>query len=159
MIPVDTAGTPTSWVMPRMPDDDVGAVRGLAAAYEQLAGELRAAGEQARAAMGALPGAWTGDAATAATHPAGVLASDVDLACRGLLEGADALHQAAARLQREHDQHGFSWGKVLKVGAIVVVSGAVVVVTAGVAAPEMAAADAALSLSTSIAMQVFPPRE
>ena len=54
---------PTTWTLPRMPDEDVDAVRALAAAYQQLASELRGAGQAAQVALSQLPGAWTGDAA------------------------------------------------------------------------------------------------
>lgn len=144
VIAVDSPGTPTSWTLPAMPDDDVDAVRALAQAYAQLADELQTAGQQARAALAVLPGAWTGDAATAAAHPTGILLSDVDLACRGLRESADALRGCADQLQNAHDKHAWTWGKVLKLGAVVVVSGTAVVVTAGMATPEVAAADSAL---------------
>src|SRR4051812_5664091 len=135
---------PTTWTLPRMPDEDVDAVRALAAAYQQLASELRGAGQAAQVALSQLPGAWTGDAATASTHPTGVLIGDVDLMARALLEAADALTRCAAELQEAHDRHSWSWGKVLKVGAVVVVSAAAVTVTAGLAAPGVAAVDAAL---------------
>lgn len=127
-----------------MPTDDIAAVRALAAAYVQLADELRAAAQQAHAVLGELPGAWQGDAATAAQHPVGVLASDVDLVCSALLGSADDLRKTADDLQRAHDKHRWSWGKIAKLGAVVVVSGAAVVITAGAAAPEVAAADSAL---------------
>lgn len=144
MTSVDAPGAPTSWTLPRMPDDDVGAIRALVAAYRQLADELRTAGQQAQAAMSALPGAWTGDAASAASHPAGVLASDVDLVCRGLLDCADDLSRHADAVQRAHEKHRWSWRKLAAAGAVFVVSATAVVVTAGTATPGVAAVDTAL---------------
>ncbi len=135
---------PTTWTLPRMPDEDVDAVRALAAAYQHLAAELRGAGQAAQVALSQLPGAWTGDAATASTHPTGVLVSDVDLMCRALLETADGLTRCAAELQEAHDKHGWSWGKALKIGLVTVASAGAVVITVGAAAPEVAAADAAI---------------
>jgi uncharacterized protein YukE len=127
-----------------MPDEDVDAVRALAAAYQQLASELRGAGQAAQVVLSQLPGAWTGDAATASTHPTGVLIGDVDLMCQALLEAADGLNRCAAELQEAHDKHGWSWGKALKIGLVTVASAGAVVITVGAAAPEVAAVDAAV---------------
>jgi hypothetical protein len=132
------------WTVPRMPDDDIGAVLAVAAGYAELADGLRGAGALAQLALGVLPGGWSGAAAAASTHPTAVLLSDVDLVCRGLVEAVDALNRCAGELRRAHERHGWSWGKVLKVGAVVVVSAAAVTVTAGAAAPEVAAADGAI---------------
>ncbi len=59
-------------------------------------------------------------------------------------EIAALLERHAAELHRAQSAHSFSWGKLLKIGAIVVVSAGLVVVTVGAAAPEVAAADSLL---------------
>jgi len=57
---------------------------------------------------------------------------------------AALLERHAAELHRAQSAHSFSWGKLLTIGAIVVVSAGLVVVTVGAAAPEVAAADSLL---------------
>lgn len=135
---------PGSWTLPQMPDDDVAAIRALADTYQQLASELSGALQMAQLAMSALPGAWTGAGADAAVHPTAVLTADTDAVNRGLVEAATALRACAAELEEAQEKHRWTWGKVLKLGAVVVVSGAAIYVTAGLAAPGLAATNSAL---------------
>ncbi len=132
-----------TWVIPRMPDDDPAAVRGLAATYRRLSGALREVASQLQAVLAPLPVTWAGDGAAAAGHPVAVVLADIDQVCRALDEAAVALDDCAARLHEAQERHRWSWQKILKVGAIVVVSGAAIYVTAGLAAPEVAAASSA----------------
>lgn len=132
-----------TWVIPPMPDDDVTALRGLAAAYRQFSGALRLLAGRLRTVVAPLPRTWAGSGAAASGHLVAVVLADIEQVCAGLDAVTVALDDCAARLEHAQEQHRWSWQKIVKVGAIVVVSGAAIYVTAGLAAPEAAAASSA----------------
>ncbi|MDQ1634651.1 MAG: Bacterial CdiA-CT RNAse domain [Frankiaceae bacterium] len=142
----EAGGAPSAqqtWVIPQMPDDDVAALRALAATYRRLSGALRDLAGQLRSVVAPLPMTWAGAGAAASGHPIAVVLADIEQVCTGLDAAAVALDDGAARLEDAQERHRWSWQKIVKVGAIVVVSGAAIYVTAGLAAPEVAAASSA----------------
>ena len=130
--------------LPKPPGGDPAAARQLARALRTCALELLAAQSQAHAVLADTHQHWTGSSARAANHPLCELDARTAQVARVLREAADRFEDYAHVLDKAHEQHHWSLGKILTVAAVVVVTTAVVVVTVGVAAPAAAAADAAI---------------
>ena len=128
----------------RKPSGDPGAAQRLAAAYDGLADDISAQLRRAIAVLDGLGAQWRGNAARATRSPEQVLADDGARVARALRRSADDLRHYAHRLQRAHEHHGWSIGKLVTMGAVVTVGVAAVVVTVGAAAPVEAAAAAAV---------------
>jgi len=135
---------PQTFTAPAAPHGDPAALRQAAAAFRQLADEVRTSQRQVAGAFSQLSSTWKGEGQQATAHPVAVLATDTERAAGAMDEIAALLERHAAELHRAQSAHSFSWGKLLKIGAIVVVSAGLVVVTVGAAAPEVAAADSLL---------------
>jgi len=129
---------------PATPHGSPRAVRETATALRGLAGVVRSAQGQTATAFAGLGAGWQGEGQRATAHPLDVVAADTQRVATGLDDVAGVLDRYAAELDRAQHAHKFSWGKLLKVGAVVVVSAGVIVVTVGAAAPEVAAADSLL---------------
>jgi uncharacterized protein YukE len=125
------------------PSGDPDAARRLASAYDALAGELDGELRHAVAILDGLASAWQGLGAGAGREPQEVLAGDVSRVCHALTRSADDLRHYAHQLERAHEHHGWSLGRLVTLGAIVTVGVTAVVVTVGAAAPAEAAAAAA----------------
>ncbi|HET6911050.1 MAG TPA: hypothetical protein VFH54_17105 [Mycobacteriales bacterium] len=137
-----TPNAPRQYVV-RKPSGDPDAARRLAEAYDALADSVTA---QARIVLRVLDQlAWHGLGARAVAPPEQVLQAAATHVSRALHESADNLRHYAHKLQRAHEHHGWSIGKLVAVGALVTVGAAAIVVTVGAAAPaEAAAATAAI---------------
>jgi len=135
---------PQSFTAPAAPHGDPAALQQAAAAFRQLAEAVRTSQRQVAGAFNQLSPAWRGEGQQATAHPLAVLATDTERAAGTMDEIASLLERHAADLHRAQSAHSFSWGKLLTVGAIVVVSAGLIVVTVGAAAPEVAAADSVL---------------
>jgi hypothetical protein len=146
----EPAAQPISYVI-RRPDGDPAAVRRLASAYELLAEVVEVQTQAAANVLGDLLNEWAGVAATAATRPAITPAEDGARVARGLRHVADELRRYAAHLERAHEHHGWSIGRLVAMGAMVTVGVAAIVVTAGAAAPEEAVAVAGIVESAEAA--------
>ncbi len=140
----DLDNPPRHFAAPAAPHGDPTAVRQTAAALRVLAAEVRSAQRQAATAYAGLGASWQGEGQRATAHPLAVVVADAERAASGLDGVAGVLDRYAGELDRAQHAHRFSWGKLLKVGAVVVVSAGVIVVTVGAAAPEVAAADSLL---------------
>jgi len=140
----DLANPPRHFAAPAAPHGDPTAVRQTAAALRVVAAEVRSAQRQAATAYAGLGASWQGEGQRATAHPLAVVAADAERVASGLDEVAGVLGRYAGELDRAQHAHRFSWGKLLKVGAVVVVSAGVIVVTVGAATPEVAAADSLL---------------
>ncbi len=127
---------------PAAPHGDPAAPTAIAGAFRSLASEVRAGRQQLDPVFIDLGITWHGDGQRSSQHPVEVVAADAERVAAGLDQAATELDRYAAELARAQHSHHFSWGKLLKVGAVVVVSAGLVVVTVGAAAPEVAAADA-----------------
>lgn len=127
----------------RKPSGEPDAARRLSEAYEELA---RSVDAQSRIALHVLDLlAWRGLGAKALDAPEEVLQEAVTRISRALHRSANDLRVYAHKLERAHEHHGWSIGKLIAVGAMVTVGAAAIVVTVGAAAPaEAAAATAAV---------------
>jgi hypothetical protein len=127
----------------RSPSGDPAAARRLAAAYDGLADAVVTTTRLAATALHHLAFDWQGAGARAAHAPEEVLTADAARVARALRRSADDLRLYAHRLQRAHEHHGWSIGRLVTLGAMVSVGAAAVVVTVGAAAAAEAAAAAA----------------
>jgi len=127
----------------RKPSGDPAAVRRLAAAYDDLAEAVATDVRRAATVLHDLAFDWRGEGARATRRPEEVLTADGDRVAHALRRSADDLRAYAHRLERAHEHHGWSIGKLITMGAMVTVGVAAVVVTVGAAAPAEAAAAAA----------------
>lgn len=135
---------PQHWTAPAEPHGDPGSVRAAAAAMRAMADQVRASRAVSVAAMDDLAANWVGAGQRASAHPVAVLSADCERVAAGLEELAAGLDRYAAALEHAQRAHRFTWGRLLKVGAVVVVSAGLVVVTAGAATAGVAAAGAAI---------------
>lgn len=151
-----TGLTPTLHLQLPLPAGDPARMRELAAAFERLADEL---GRQVAAAVDRVDGLqpeWAGVGAAASRHTALHVADLATEVQRGLRSCARELADYADRLQRAHEHHGWSIGKLVTLGAIVVATGGALGVTlCGAAAVagtvEAGAATAAVEGATGAA--------
>lgn len=127
----------------RTPSGSPDAARHLATAYDACAQTLLRQLRQVAAVLDQLGPAWHGEGARAARTPERVLADDGVRVAHALRKSADDLRHYAHQLDRAHERHGWSIGRLVALGAIVSVGTAAVVVTVGAAAPAEAAAAAA----------------
>ena len=137
--------TTTVLTMPRQyvvrkPAGDPAAARRLATAYDACADALVGQVRHVARVLDQLGPAWRGGGARSARAPEQVLSDDAVRIARALRRSADDLRHYAHQLERAHDHHGWSIGRLVTLGAIVTVGVAAVVVTVGAAAPAEAAA-------------------
>ena len=123
----------------RKPSGDPDAARRLASAYDACADALAAQLRIVVAVLDQLGAAWRGTGAQAVDAPAQVLAADCARVANALHRSATDLRHYAHKLERAHEHHGWSIGRLVTLGAIVTVGAAAVVVTVGAAAPAEAA--------------------
>jgi uncharacterized protein YukE len=136
----------------RKPRGDPAAARRLADAYDDLAEDLTAQVQHAAAVVHTLATTWLGVGARAAEEPSRILMNDAMTVARALRRSADELRHYAHKLQRAHEHHSWSLGRLVTMGAIVTVGVAAVVVTVGAAAPaEAALAGAAVETAEAAA--------
>lgn len=135
--------TPPRQYVVRRPSGDPGAARRLAAAYDDLAEDVRAQVTIVVSVLDQLGRDWAGAGAQALHAPQDLLRHDAAMVVRTLLRCADDLRSYAHRLEHAHEHHGWSIGRLVAMGAMVTVGVAAVVVTVGAAAPAEAAAAAA----------------
>ena len=151
-LPGMTDPAPAQRYVVRKPQGDPAAARRLATAYDDLADDLTAQARRAAAVLNTLMTAWLGTGAQAADGPGHVVLHDAMSVGRALRRSADELRQYAHTLQRAHEHHGWSIGRLVTLGAIVTVGAAAVVVTVGAAAPaEAALAGAAVETAEAAA--------
>ena len=127
----------------RKPSGDAHAARRLSAAYADLARAVVDETRACAAVLDLLTPVWRGAGARAAESPAHVIAQDGIRVAHALETSANDLRHYAHRLEKAHEHHGWSLGKLVALGAMVTVGAAVVAVTVGAAAPAEAAAAAA----------------
>ena len=125
------------------PSGDPDAARRLASAYDACADALVAQVRVATDVLDRLGAAWRGTSAHAAHEPERVLTEDALRVAHALRQSASDLRHYAHKLERAHEHHGWSLGRLVALGALVTVGVAAVVVTVGAAAPAEAAAAAA----------------
>lgn len=125
------------------PAGDPAAAQRLATAYDACADTLVGQVRHVARVLDQLGPAWRGDGARSARTPEQVLNDDAVRIARALRRSADNLRHYAQQLERAHEHHGWSIGRLVTLGAIVTVGVAAVVVTVGAAAPAEAAAAAA----------------
>src|SRR3954452_20196881 len=125
------------------PSGDPDAARRLASAYDTCADALVAQVRVVADVLERLGPAWRGTGARAAQAPERVLAEDCQRVAHALRQSAHDLRQYAHKLERAHEHHGWSIGRLVTLGAMVTVGVAVIVVTVGAAAPADAVAAAA----------------
>ena len=124
------------------PSGDPDAVRRLAAAYDDVAAAVVAQVRRAAAVLDQLGPAWHGQGARSARSPEEVLREDAARIAHALRRSAEDLRHYAHQLERAHEHHRWSLGRLVTLGAVVTVGVAAVVVTVGAAAPAEAAAAA-----------------
>src|SRR3954452_25488479 len=139
--PADLA-PPQRYVVPK-PSGDADAARQLASAYDTCADALVAQVRIASGVLQRLGAAWRGASAHAAQEPERVLTEDALRVAHALRQSASDLRHYAHKLERAHEHHGWSIGRLVTLGTLVTVGVAAVVVTVGAAAPAEAAAAAA----------------
>lgn len=135
------------WTLPLMPHADDGACRQLATDCRVLADAIWHRQREIEAAVAALLRQWKGVGADALDEPLGVLRHDAKLLGRALQDAADVLDDCAARLKAAHHKHHWSLGRIVGIATVVATTALAVTVTVatmGGAAPEAAAADAAV---------------
>src|SRR3954449_6828977 len=125
------------------PSGDPDAARRLASAYDTCADALVAQVRIVTDVLERLGPAWRGTAAGASRAPEQVLAEDCQRVAHALRQSAHDLRHYAHKLERAHEHHGWSIGRLVTLGAMVTVGVAVIVVTVGAATPAEAAAAAA----------------
>src|SRR3954454_15329323 len=135
-------GPPQRYVVHK-PSGDPDAARRLASAYDTCADALVAQVRIVTDVLERLGPAWRGTAARASRAPEQVLAEDCQRVAYALRQSAHDLRHYAHKLERAHEHHGWSIGRLVTLGAMVTVGVAVIVVTVGAAAPAEAAAAAA----------------
>jgi uncharacterized protein YukE len=138
----DNGAPPRRYVVHK-PSGDPGAARHLASAYDACADELVAELRRVGGVLDGLGAQWRGTGARAAHTPEQVLTNDGVRVAQAMRHSADDLRHYAHELERAHEHHGWSIGKLVTLGAVVTVGLATVVVTVGAAAPLEAAAAAA----------------
>lgn len=143
----DATTTATGGIEFRIPlvSGDPGGIRRLADGYDRLADDVAAAAGDAVAVLQELGTSWIGRAATAATGPADQFERSAASTVTALRRAAGELVDYAARVARAEEHHGWSLGRLLTLGATVVVTAGAVVATMGAAAAVAGAADAALA--------------
>jgi uncharacterized protein YukE len=139
-----TVPTPPRHFVVRTPSGDPRAVRRLATAYDELADAVLTDVHRVCAVLHHLMRTWQGSAADATRSPETALAGDAQRAAHALRRSGDDLRHYAQRLERAHEHHGWTIGRLVTLGAMVTVGVAAVVVTVGAAAPAEAAAAAAV---------------
>src|SRR3954464_11111242 len=137
------ADFPPQQYVVRKPSGDPTAARQLASAYDTCADALLAELRVVTHVLVQLGPAWRGGGAQAAHTPEQVLAEDCMRVAHALRRSASDLRHYAHKLERAHEHHGRSLGRLVTLGAMVTVGVAVIVVTVGAAAPAEAAAPAA----------------
>src|SRR4051812_48901768 len=137
------ADLPPQQYVVRKPSGDPTAARQLASAYDTCADALLAELRVVTHVFVQLGPTWRGGGAQAAHTPEQVLAEDCMRVAHALRQSASDLRHYAHKLERAHEHHGWSLGRLVTLGAIVTVGVAAVVVTVGAAAPAEAAAAAA----------------
>src|SRR3954453_17258252 len=125
------------------PSGDPAAARRLASASDTCADALVAQVRVVADVLERLGPAWRGTGARASQAPERVLAEDCQRVAHALRQSAHDLRHYAHKLERAHEHHGWSIGRLVTLGAMVTVGVAVIVVTVGAAAPAEAAAAAA----------------
>jgi uncharacterized protein YukE len=143
-VPTATLAPAQTFEIPKPPTGDSAAARQLAAALRHAADEVVASQRQAHGVLEDAFQSWTGSSATAVRHPLESLDLQTQRVSRALNDAGDQLDHYAHVLDKAHEQHHWSLGKILTVAAVVVVTTAAVVVTVGAATPAAAAADAAV---------------
>ena len=133
-----------TFALPVPPQGDPAAARRAARALRTAADEIMAAQGRAHDVLAAAHQCWTGRSAAAADHPLQELDATTHQVAGSLRSAAAELERYAAALDRAHEQHHWSWKKVLTIAAVVTVTTAAVVITIGAATPAAAAADAAI---------------
>ena len=132
------------FALPVPPQGDPAAARRVARAMRAAADDIVAAEDRAHDVLAAAHRCWTGRAAAAVDHPLHELDATTHQVAGSLRAAAAELDRYAAALDKAHEQHHWSWKKVLTIAAVVTVTTAAVVVTIGAATPAAAAADAAI---------------
>lgn len=137
--------------LPPAPAGDPAAARRLAAAYRRLADDSQAAHDQARRVVGGLTTHWHGTGVTTVTLPTTVLDHNTAALTTALHQVADHLQSYADTLEHAQHHHRWSLGKLLVIGAVVVVTAAAITVTVGAAAPvgTLAAVEVAEALAAA----------
>lgn len=133
-----------TFALPVPPQGDPGAARRAARALRTAADEVVAAEGRAHDVLAAAHQCWTGRSAAAADHPLQELDATTYQVAGALRAAAAELERYAAALDKAHEQHHWSWKKVLTIAAVVTVTTAAVVITIGAATPAAAAVDAAI---------------
>jgi uncharacterized protein YukE len=146
-----TVVPPQRYSVPTINGDPDAAYR-LATAFRELADAVRTAQQRVALIIGGLSGSWRGLAHEGVTAPTEAFVRNAALLARVLDEAADEIDAYGRQLAAARHHHGFSFHKLLKVGAVVAVSATAVVVTVGAAGVvEAAAATAAVSGATAAA--------
>ncbi len=129
--------------LPLVSGDPEGVHR-LAATYLGLAESIEVEVRRAATALEDLRWQWLGRAATSALSPVEQLEVNAATVTSRLRRCAAEFEALAGELERAHEHHGWSIGRLLALGAIVAVTATAVVVTMGAATAAAGAADAAL---------------
>lgn len=135
---------PRTFTLPKAPAGDSAAARHLSRSLHDTAETVTSAQQEAHQVLERARQFWGGPSASASHHPLDALDLQTRTVAHQLRQAATALEDYAHRLDKAHEQHHWSWTRVLKVAAVVAVTTTAVVVTVGAAAPAAAAADAAL---------------
>ena len=133
-----------TFALPVPPHGDPAAARRVARTMRAAADDIVAAEDRAHAVLAAAHRCWTGRSAGAVDHPLQELDATTHQVAGSLRAAAAELDRYAAALDKAHEQHHWSWKKLLTIAAVVTVTTAAVVVTIGAATPAAAAADAAI---------------
>jgi hypothetical protein len=133
------ADTELRWPVPQLPHGGPEAARKLADAYDRIAESMRAAAG-AVGTVRLLCDADRGPAAASLEHVLTELEQQHRTVADIATESARALRREADRLAAAHEAHRLSLSRILKLGAVVVVTGAAAYVNLGAATPIAAAA-------------------
>ncbi len=144
IVPEPVLVPPQRFTLPPPPDGDVDAAREMARALRRAADQVEAAQRRAHRVLEDAHRSWTGQSARAAHHPLQLLDTQTRVVAHSLRSSADRMDDYARALERARHQHHWSLKKIAVVASVVVLTGAVVVATVGLAAPAAAAADAAI---------------
>lgn len=137
MLPPDDATT--TWRLPELPSGGPEAAREVAATCDQLAALLRSTAVTL-GGVHQLCATNTGRTGDAIDRTLGDLQREHEIGARNFEQSARTMRRLADELATSHRRHHFSLSRILKLGATVVVGGAVVWVTVGGGAPLLVAA-------------------
>jgi hypothetical protein len=137
MLPPDDSTN--TWRLPVLPSGGPEAAREVAATCDRLAALLRSTAVTL-GGVRQLCATNTGRSGEAIGHTLGELQREHDDGAHNFGESARTMRKLADELAASHRRHHFSLGRLVTLGATVVVGAAAVYVTVGVAGPAVAAA-------------------